>query len=78
MSGRKILTLSLPQDILREVNETAKDERLSKSELFRLAITDFIGRRKWEKAKKIGSKIAKEKKISEEDIESIMHEFRKK
>jgi metal-responsive CopG/Arc/MetJ family transcriptional regulator len=78
MNGRRILTLSLPQSILKEVNEIAKEEKLSKSELFRMAITDFIGRMKWNKAARFGQKVAREMKITEKDIEDIVHEFRKR
>jgi metal-responsive CopG/Arc/MetJ family transcriptional regulator len=77
MANRQIVTLSIPQDILKEVQEVAREEELSKSELFRRAIIDFIGRRKWEEAKKIGRKTAQEMKITIEDIEKIVHDFRK-
>lgn len=78
MTGRRILTLSVPMSILKEANEVAREENLSKSELFRRAITDFIGRYKWEKAGKFGKKVAREMKITEDDIEEIVHGFRKK
>lgn len=78
MNGRKVLTLSLPYDLLKEFQAVAKDEHLSKSELFRRAVIDFIGRWKWDKAKKAGKRAAKEMRITEEDIEGILHDFRKK
>lgn len=78
MNGRKILTLSLPFNLLKEVQTVAKDEHLSRSELFRRAVIDFIGRWKWEQARKAGKRAAREMKITEEDIEGIVHDFRKK
>jgi metal-responsive CopG/Arc/MetJ family transcriptional regulator len=77
MSGRRIFTLSVPANILKEINEVAKEESVSKSELFRKAITDFIGRYRWERARKTGKKAARELKITEEDIEDIIHDFRR-
>jgi metal-responsive CopG/Arc/MetJ family transcriptional regulator len=78
MSNREILTLSLPKSILQEVNAVAKEEKLSKSELFRMAVIDFIGRLKWERAAKHGRRIARNMKINEADIEDVVHAFRKK
>ena len=78
MNGRKILTLSLPFDLLKEIQTVTREEHLSKSELFRRAVIDFIGRWKWERAQKTGKKSAREMRITEEDIEEIVHGFRKK
>ena len=78
MVNRAIFTLSLPKSILQKVDAVAKEENLSKSELFRMAVVDFIGRLKWEKAAKYGRKMAREMKISESDIEDIVHAFRRK
>ncbi|OGC22797.1 hypothetical protein A2291_00555 [candidate division WOR-1 bacterium RIFOXYB2_FULL_42_35] len=78
MTNRRILTLSLPQSLQKEIGEVAKEEKVSVSELFRLAIRDFIGRMKWDKAAKYGQRVAREMKITEDDIEGIVHEFRKK
>ncbi|OGC08161.1 hypothetical protein A2526_05035 [candidate division WOR-1 bacterium RIFOXYD2_FULL_36_8] len=78
MANRRILTLSLPYETLKEVNEIAKEEKLSKSELFRQAVADFIGKIKWERASRYGRKIVMQNKISEKDIEKIVHDFRKK
>ena len=78
MNGRKIVTLSLPFDLLKEVQSIAKDERLSRSELFSKAMLDFIGRYRWDKAGKAAQKTVREMKISESDIEGIVHDFRKK
>ncbi|MEK7375979.1 MAG: ribbon-helix-helix protein, CopG family [Candidatus Margulisiibacteriota bacterium] len=78
MAQRKVLTLSIPRKILKEVDAFAEKEKLTKSELFRMAITDLLGRLKWEKASESGRKKAREMKITEEDIEDIIHDFRKK
>lgn len=78
MANRKIMTLSLSPDILKEINKISNEEKISRSELFRRAVLDFIGRMKWEKASRYGKDIAEEMKITEEDIEDIVHDFRKK
>ena len=78
MTPRKVVTLSMPEKVLREINEIALDQKLTKSELFRMAILDLIGRIKWERASRFGRKKAREMKITEDDIEAIVHDFRKK
>ena len=78
MANRKILTLSLSPEILKEINKITCEEKISKSELFRRAVVDFIGRLKWEKASLYGRAVAQEMKITEEDIEDIVYGFRKK
>ena len=78
MNGRRVLTLSLPYDLLKEIQAVAKDEHLSRSELFRRAVIDFIGKWKWQQAGKAGKRAAREMRISEEDIDRIVHDFRKK
>lgn len=78
MANRRILTLSLPLGMLKEIEEVAKEEKVSKSELFRMAIKDFMGKLTWDKASKYGRRIARDMKITEDDIEGIVHEFRKK
>jgi|GEM_PF-3481819 len=78
MAQRNIFSLSVPGDMLREMESIAKKEKLTKSQLFRMAINDLIGRLKWEKAVAFGRRMAREMKITEEDIEGIVHEFRKK
>ncbi len=78
MSNRKVLSLSLPYSLLKEIHEIAKDEEITKSELLRQAIRDFMGRRKWEKAKKAGRRAVRQMKITEADIEDIVHAYREK
>ena len=76
--SRKILSLSLPFGLLKEIRQVARDEHLSKSELLRRAVLDFIGKWKWEQAKKAGKRALREMKITEADIEEIVHAARKK
>lgn len=78
MENRKVFTFSLPKSVLEDVKRIACEAKLTRSELFRMAITDLIGRLKWEKASRFGQKAAREMKITEEDIEGIVHDFRKK
>ena len=78
MATRRILSISLPFDLLKEIRAVAKDEHLSISELLRQAVSDFIGRWKWERAKKAGKRAVREMKVTPEDIEGIVHAFRQK
>lgn len=76
--SRKILSLSLPFGLLKEIQQVAKDEHLSKSELLRRAILDFIGKWRWEQARKAGKRALREMRITEADIEGIVHGARQK
>ena len=78
MSPRKILTISLTKEIYNELDDVSREERMPRSRLLRMAISDLLGRLKWEKALRYGRKKAKELKITENDIEEIVHGFRKK
>lgn len=78
MAGRKVLSLSLPPTLLKEVQELAKEEKLTTSEFFRQAATDFIGKLKWAQAKKAGRRAVRELKIDEDDIEGLIHAWRQK
>jgi len=75
----KILTLSLPPEMLKEVEKIAKEENRTRSELFREALRQYIAsKERWRRIRKWGSKIAKEQELTEADIERIVDEVRSK
>ncbi|MBI4413857.1 MAG: ribbon-helix-helix protein, CopG family, partial [candidate division NC10 bacterium] len=47
MRTTKILSLSLPPELLQEANRLAKKEGRTKSELFREALRRFIQEQRW-------------------------------
>ncbi len=72
----KILTLSLPPEMAKQVDELTKEEGRTKSELFREALRRYIEERKWAKLYRYGELKAREKGITEEDIENVVDAHR--
>lgn len=76
----KTLTVSLPPQVFEEVEKLAKEERKTKSELFRDMIRiyeDYLDERRWRRLRRLGRETAKKLNItSEEDIERLVHEAR--
>ncbi len=68
----KILSLSLPPEMAAQVDEITKEEGRTKSELFREALRRYIEERKWARLYKYGELKAREKGITEEDIEDLV------
>ncbi|MFZ3063100.1 MAG: ribbon-helix-helix protein, CopG family [Actinomycetota bacterium] len=76
----KTVTVSLPPQVFEEVERLAKQERKTKSELFRDMISvyeDYLDEKRWRRLKRLGRETAKRLNItSEEDIERLVHEAR--
>jgi predicted transcriptional regulator len=74
----KTVNTSLSMDIYLSVEELAKQKSISKSELFRQALTNYvIQEQKWQRIYKLGEKRAKELGINDEsDVVRLIHEFR--
>lgn len=73
----KILSLSLPPELLREAERIAKKEGRTKSELFREALRRYIQEKKWRELKEYGARRAKSLGIKEADVERLIDEYRK-
>ena len=74
--GAKVINISLPDDLLCEVDEYAREEHRTRSELFREAVRQYIESRRWRRLRESGSRTALELGLSEEDIERIVGEYR--
>ncbi len=76
----KTLTVSLPPQIFEEVERLAKQERKTKSELFRDMLNiyeDYLDEKRWRRLRRLGRETVKRLNItSEEDIERLVHEAR--
>jgi CopG family transcriptional regulator/antitoxin EndoAI len=76
----KTVTISLPPQTYEEIQEMAKLEQKTKSELFRDMIKvyeDFLYEKRWRRLRKMGREISKKFGItSEADVEKIVHDFR--
>lgn len=82
MLGRttQTMTVSLPPEIMKEVERRARIERKSKSQLFRdmfTAYEELQRERRWQNARSAGKRAFKRLNItSEEDLDRILHEVR--
>ena len=74
----KVINISLSDDLLREIDEFAREEHRTRSELFREAARQYIESRRWRRLREIGSRTVQELGLSEEDIERIVGEYRKR
>jgi len=72
----KIQTLSLPPEMVKQIEKLAKEEGMTKSELFREATRQYIKRKRWEKIREYGARKAAELGIKEEDVERLIDEYR--
>jgi len=72
----KIQTLSLPPEMVKEIEKLAKEENMTKSELFREALREYLRRKRWEKIREYGARKAAELGIKEEDVERLIDEYR--
>jgi len=64
--------------MVKEVDRLAKERKVSRSEILREALEQYIKSEKlWQKIYKIGEETVKELKIKEEDVERMIQEFRK-
>lgn len=73
----KLISFSIMPDFLREVEQVAKEENRTKSELIREALRRYIEERKWEELTRYARIKAGEAGIkTEEDVQRIVDEFR--
>lgn len=76
MRTSKILPISLPPEMLADVERLAKKERRTKSELVREALRRYIEDREWEAVRAYGSARARALGITEADVDRLIHEHR--
>ncbi|MCD6256853.1 ribbon-helix-helix protein, CopG family [Candidatus Aerophobetes bacterium] len=76
MRTTKIQTLSLPPEMVEQIEKIAKEENMTKSELFREALREYLKKKRWEKIREYGAKKAAELGIREEDVERLIDEYR--
>jgi metal-responsive CopG/Arc/MetJ family transcriptional regulator len=65
-------------DVFQSIEELAKQKGISRSELFRQALTNYVMQeQRWQRIYRIGEKRAKELGINDEsDVLRLIHEFR--
>ncbi len=72
----KIISISLPPDMTNEVQDMAKEERRSVSEIIREAFRQYAANKALSDVRKVARKSAKKKNIKPEDIEHIVRDDR--
>lgn len=72
MRTTKILSLSLPPELLREAERVAKKEGRTKSELFREALRRYIQERRWADLRQYGASQARKLGLTEADVEPLI------
>ena len=77
MRTTRILSLSLPPELLREVERVAKQEGRTKSELFREALRRYVEERRWRGLQRYGASRARRLGLSQADVERAVQEFRR-
>lgn len=71
----EVISISLPKNVLRKLEEARKSSGQSKSALISSLIEKKADDELWERVYSIGRRIAKRYKItSEDDIDRILHE----
>lgn len=78
MRTTKVMTLSLPPEMVKEVEQIVKDEKRTKSELFREALRKYINDKRWQQIRQWGLKASQELGVStEEEVDGLIHHYRK-
>ena len=78
MRASKIISVSLPPDMTEEVQEMAKDERRTVSELLREAFRQYAAGKALQDVRKEAGRVAKKRAIKPEDVAQIVREGRGK
>ncbi len=77
MRTTRILSLSLPPDLVRKAERVAKQEGRTKSELFREALRHYIEERRWRGLQRYGASRARRLGLTEADVERAVQEYRR-
>ena len=77
MRTAKIISLSLPPDMEKEVQKIAKEEHRTISELFREAFRQYLANRDLAAVRKEARKVVKKMKLKPEDIAELVAAGRK-
>ncbi len=72
----KTITISLPPEMLAQVEEAMAEEGRTKSELLREALRRYFAAREWRKLQVYASMKAKEMGITGDQVEDIVDAFR--
>ena len=73
----KTVTLSLPPEMDKKISALLKKEGRTRSELFREALRRYMEEQEWKEITRYARMKAKEKGITEDQVEDIVDAYRK-
>jgi len=73
----KTVSLSLPPEMYKKISALMKKEGRTRSELLREALRRYMEEREWREILRYGRMRAKEKGITEDQVEDIVDAYRK-
>ena len=73
----KVISLSLPPEMAEKIKELMKKEGRTRSELIREALRRYVEEQEWKEIYRYGEMKAKEKGITEDQVEDIIDARRK-
>ncbi len=72
----RVINISLSAELLGEIDEFARSEQRTRSELLREAARQYIENRRWRTIRETGAQTARELGLTESDVERIVGEYR--
>jgi len=79
MRSSKVVSISVSPALWDEIGEAAEREKMTRSELLRVAAREYIRSRRWAELREKGTRTALKYGVkSESDVDRILHEFRGK
>ena len=76
MRTTKVLSITLPEAMLKDAKKLAKKENRTMSELVREALRRYEAVQRLKELQSYGEKRARELGIKEEDVDRLIHEYR--
>lgn len=73
----KTISLSVPPEMAKKIKGLMKEEGRTRSELIREALRRYVEEQEWKKIYRYGELKVKEKRITEDQVESIIDAHRK-
>jgi CopG family transcriptional regulator/antitoxin EndoAI len=77
MATTRVRSLSLPSDLVREVERLAKQEGRTKTEILREALRRYGQERRWRGLQRYGAGRARAVGVREADVERAIQDFRR-
>lgn len=77
MRTTRILSLSLPPELLQEAERLATKEGRTKSELFREALRRYIQEQRWADLRRYGAQRVRKLGIKETEVGRVIEAYRK-